>query len=62
MLLYSIFQVQMDDKNVICLKVADFGLAQKVNGPVFTVCGTPTYVAPEILSEVGYGVKVVNFS
>lgn len=50
--------VQMDDKNVICLKVADFGLAQKVNGPVFTVCGTPTYVAPEILSEVGYGVKI----
>ena len=27
--------------------------------PLFTVCGTPTYVAPEILSETGYGVKVL---
>ena len=24
----------------------------------FQVCGTPTYVAPEILAETGYGVKV----
>lgn len=26
--------------------------------PLFTVCGTPTYVAPEILEETGYGLKV----
>uniref|UniRef100_A0A1I8JR90 Protein kinase domain-containing protein n=1 Tax=Macrostomum lignano TaxID=282301 RepID=A0A1I8JR90_9PLAT len=25
---------------------------------IFTVCGTPTYVAPEILSETGYGLEV----
>uniref|UniRef100_A0A671U7F9 Doublecortin-like kinase 3 n=1 Tax=Sparus aurata TaxID=8175 RepID=A0A671U7F9_SPAAU len=25
---------------------------------VFTICGTPTYVAPEILCETGYGVAV----
>ena len=25
---------------------------------IFQVCGTPTYVAPEILAETGYGVKV----
>jgi len=40
------------------LKLADFGLAVSVREPLFTVCGTPTYVAPEILAETGYGVKV----
>ena len=40
------------------LKLGDFGLAQVVSEPLFTVCGTPTYVAPEILAETGYGVKV----
>jgi len=40
------------------LKLGDFGLAQLVSEPLFTVCGTPTYVAPEILAETGYGVKV----
>jgi len=40
------------------LKLGDFGLAQVVTEPLFTVCGTPTYVAPEILAETGYGVKV----
>ena len=29
-----------------------------VRVPLFTVCGTPTYVAPEILEETGYGLKV----
>ena len=41
------------------LKLADFGLAVVVREPLFTVCGTPTYVAPEILAETGYGVKVM---
>lgn len=35
------------------LKLGDFGLATVVNGPLFTVCGTPTYVAPEIVAETG---------
>nr|XP_046216720.1 serine/threonine-protein kinase DCLK2-like isoform X2 [Oncorhynchus gorbuscha] len=29
-----------------------------VTEPIFTVCGTPTYVAPQILSETGYGLPV----
>lgn len=40
------------------LKLADFGLACEVTEPLLAVCGTPTYVAPEILMETGYGLKV----
>uniref|UniRef100_A0A671WU12 Serine/threonine-protein kinase DCLK2 n=1 Tax=Sparus aurata TaxID=8175 RepID=A0A671WU12_SPAAU len=40
------------------LKLGDFGLATVVDGPLYTVCGTPTYVAPEIITETGYGLKV----
>uniref|UniRef100_A0A3B5A7W3 Serine/threonine-protein kinase DCLK2 n=1 Tax=Stegastes partitus TaxID=144197 RepID=A0A3B5A7W3_9TELE len=40
------------------LKLGDFGLATMVDGPLYTVCGTPTYVAPEIIAETGYGLKV----
>jgi doublecortin-like kinase 1/2 len=52
-----------DNEKNVCerlksLKLGDFGLAQLVSEPLFTVCGTPTYVAPEILAETGYGVKV----
>jgi serine/threonine protein kinase len=42
----------------INIKLADFGLAMEVNKPIYTVCGTPTYVAPEILAETGYGLEV----
>lgn len=40
------------------IKLADFGLAMKVTQPIFTICGTPTYVSPEILMEKGYGLEV----
>ncbi|XP_028310253.1 serine/threonine-protein kinase DCLK2 isoform X2 [Gouania willdenowi] len=40
------------------VKLGDFGLATVVEGPLYTVCGTPTYVAPEIITESGYGLKV----
>lgn len=43
------------------LKLADFGLAVQLppgGERLFTVCGTPTYVAPEILAETGYGLEV----
>lgn len=53
-------QVEMEGDRLKYLKVADFGLAQVVNEPLLTVCGTPTYVAPEILTETGYGLEVNN--
>lgn len=38
------------------IKIADFGFAKKVDGRgLNTACGTPGYVAPEILSGVPYG-------
>ncbi|KAL0973091.1 hypothetical protein UPYG_G00198840 [Umbra pygmaea] len=40
------------------LKLGDFGLASLVDEPLYLVCGTPTYVAPEIIAETGYGLKV----
>lgn len=50
--------VEMDGSHVRCLKLGDFGLAQVVRDPLYAVCGTPTYVAPEILAETGYGLKI----
>ncbi|KAM9824114.1 serine/threonine-protein kinase DCLK3 [Neosynchiropus ocellatus] len=50
--------IEHTDVGVSRLKLGDFGLAMVVTEPVFTICGTPTYVAPEILSETGYGVEV----
>ncbi|CAH8466817.1 unnamed protein product [Schistosoma rodhaini] len=42
----------------IRVKLADFGLALVVKKSMYTVCGTPTYIAPEILEESGYGLEV----
>ena len=44
------------------IKVSDFGLAKflipKTQEKLFTACGTPSYVAPEIISSLGYDNKV----
>ena len=42
------------------IKLADFGLAVKIltGQKLYEVCGTPIYVAPEILAETGYDFKV----
>ncbi|KAH9505476.1 Serine/threonine-protein kinase dclk3 [Bulinus truncatus] len=50
--------VHRNKDGTISLKLADFGLAMEVKDLIYTVCGTPTYVAPEILTEIGYGLEV----
>ncbi len=46
------------------LKIADFGFAKKVKDPnsLTTQCGTPGYVAPEILEGTPYGTQVDMWS
>ena len=47
------------DKNDSDVKIANFGFAKKVQTPnlLTTQCGTPGYVAPEILEGIAYGTK-----
>lgn len=37
------------------LKVTDFGFAKKVVFKTYTLCGTPEYIAPEVLLNKGHG-------
>jgi calcium/calmodulin-dependent protein kinase I len=51
------FSTEDDDSNI---KIADFGFAKNIKDltPKETACGTPGYVAPEILRGDGYGTEV----
>lgn len=43
------------------IKVGDFGLAAKLEYPGDqrkTICGTPNYIAPEVLEARGHGCEV----
>jgi protein kinase A len=40
------------------LKLVDFGFAKYLNGRTYTLCGTPEYLAPEILLNKGHGKPV----
>uniref|UniRef100_A0A0N7ZVQ9 non-specific serine/threonine protein kinase n=1 Tax=Daphnia magna TaxID=35525 RepID=A0A0N7ZVQ9_9CRUS len=53
----NLFVVNLPD-GMRSLKLGDFGLAEETHQLLYTVCGTPTYVAPEILLETGYWLKV----
>jgi serine/threonine protein kinase len=35
------------------LKLTDFGFAKKIENKTFTICGTPEYLAPEIILNKG---------
>ena len=37
------------------MKITDFGLATKVTSRTYTMCGTPDYLAPEIIKNSGHG-------
>mmetsp|Transcript_25216 Transcript_25216/g.58021 ORF Transcript_25216/g.58021 Transcript_25216/m.58021 type:complete len:835 (-) Transcript_25216:63-2567(-) len=36
------------------VKLADFGLAKEISGKTFTSCGTPDYLAPEVIRSAGH--------
>jgi len=41
------------------LRVVDFGFAKMVKeGLTYTLCGTPEYLAPEIIANKGHGLAV----
>lgn len=45
------------------LKIVDFGLSSSTKEGMLTMrCGSPGYVAPEVLNDNGYGCKVDIFS
>jgi protein kinase A len=40
------------------LKITDLGFGKVINGFTWTLCGTPDYIAPEIVQSKGYGKAV----
>ena len=40
------------------IKISDFELSKKIQDRTYTMCGTPGYLAPEIILNKGYGLSV----
>jgi serine/threonine protein kinase len=40
------------------IRLVDFGFAKVINDRTFTLCGTPEYLAPEVIAGDGYGCAV----
>lgn len=40
------------------IKLADFGFAKQITDRTYTLCGTPEYLAPEIILSTGHGLGV----
>lgn len=54
----------LKDKDHLTIVLVDFGLAEYESNQnkIFTRCGTPGYVAPEVLNDLPYDCKVDAFS
>ena len=54
----------MDESVESIIKISDFGLARFVDNQTLatTACGTPGYVAPEVVEGKGYGKEIDYWS
>lgn len=39
------------------LKITDFGFCKPIKDRTYTLCGTPEYIAPEVIQAKGYGIS-----